>query len=163
MKRILCLFLCLLFLCGCSARKSRDTSTAFYYCRMNSIITRTETSVVAERREVSADSSDLKNLLSLYLMGPQEEELVSPFQGMKLSSVQQKKDQLFIELTCSDKSLTDIRFSLASACMAMTCLELLDTTQITITCGSRSVTMTGKNLLLTDTVTPIETATEETK
>ena len=161
MKRIFCLILVVLLLNGCTFRKQQDDSTAFYYCR-KTINTSGEGFVVPEYREVSLGSSDLKSLLSLYLIGPQDEELGSPFRGMKLVSAEQDDAHLSLELFCNDRSLTDARFALAAACLTKTCRELLDITQVTVTCGSRSVTMAAEDLLLEDSITTTSN-TEETQ
>ena len=44
--------------------------------------------------------------------------------------------------------MTDAEYTLASACLAMTCMELIDTEQVTVMCGERSVTINAENLLM---------------
>ncbi len=161
MKRTFCLILgILLLLCGCSGI-SENNVTTFYYCRADYAYGTQEAVVAPEEREVSAKASDLKSLLALYLVGPLDETLVSPFSGTKLLSAEMQGDQLMIVLTDTGKSMTDARFSLACACMTKTCLEWESISQVTIQCGERSVTMNRENLLLYDSITPIESTTEE--
>ena len=162
MKKLICFLLCLLLLCGCSSGKNRDNTVFFYYCQASTENSLSETVVTAEQREVSADPTDLKNILSLYLIGPLDEELSSPFRGMKLVSVEKEDSLLLVELSCNDRSLTDIRFSLACACITMTCLELTEAEQVSISCADRSATMTRETILVTDTVTHLEPPREET-
>ena len=162
MKRIFCLILCgLLVLSGCSFTNTEENLTAFYYCRTDYVYGDSYGMVAPELREVSANSTDLKNILSLYLVGPLDEGLTSPFQGFRLVSVSMKENHLLIELSGSEDAMTDARFSLACACMTVTCLELTEAKQVTIHCGDRSVTMHRDNLLLLDTITQI--STEETQ
>lgn len=163
MKRFFCLILCvLLVLPGCNTKKTGENVTTFYYCRTEYAYGE-ETGVVApEQRDISANASDLKNLLALYLVGPLDEGLTSPFIGTKLISAEVEDNRLQIELTEPSKSMTDARFHLACACMTMTCLDLMELEQVTITCGDRSATMNRDNLLLFDSITPIDT-TEETQ
>lgn len=164
MKRCTALILCLLlFLGGCSFKETGENLTAFYYCRTDYVYGDAYGVVAPELREVSAGTADLKNLLSLYLVGPLDEGMASPFRGFKLISAEMEDSQLVIELVSFDKTITDARFSLACACMTMTCLELTQAEQVTILCGDRSVTMHRDNLLLLDTVTSTQTITEETQ
>lgn len=163
MKRILCLILAAALLSGCHFQQQDNSTTAFYYCRMSTSNTQTDCLIVSESRDISLESTDLKSLLTLYLIGPQDEELVSPFRGMKLDSLDSDNTELRIGLSYNDRSLTDARFTLASACLTKTCLELTGANQVTITCGNRSVTMNHDNLLLEDTITTTEMATEETQ
>ena len=163
MKRYLCLLLCLLFLGGCSFKKKEAKLTAFYYCRTDYVYGDSYGFVAPELREISTNTADLKNILSLYMVGPLNEELSSPFQGFKLLSVTQEEDQLVVELVSYDKTVTDARFSLVCACMTTTCLELTEAEQVTVLCGDRSVTMNRSNLLLLDTITSTQTTMEETQ
>lgn len=165
MKRMLCLFLCLCLptcLIGCKAGSQEENLTSFYYCQAVYDCGTPEAVIAPEQRELSAGTPELKNILALYLVGPLDEKLTSPFYGVKLLSVENTEEQLLIQLTEADKSMTDAQFSLACACMTMTCLELTDVSQVTITCGDRSATMSLEKLLLFDGIAPIET-TEETK
>lgn len=161
MKQLLCLILCLLLLCGCQSHNDKDNTVAFYYCQANHTTILEESIVLPEYREISASPLDLRNVLSLYLIGPLDEDLVSPFRGMKLVSVTTQDSHLFLELSCNDRSLTDIGFSLACACLTMTCLELAEVSQVSITCGERTATMNGDNLFLMDNITQQTSPSEE--
>lgn len=163
MKRLIGLILCLLMILpGCSADTKKD-QTVFYYCRADYAYGTEEAVVAPEEREMSAKASDWKNLLALYLVGPLDETLVSPFSGTKLRSAEMQGNHLLIVLEDSGENMTDVRFSLACACVTKTCLEWQTVSHVTIVCGERSVTMNRNNLLLHDSITPIETATEETQ
>lgn len=162
MKRMHCLILCLLlFLPGCN--RSQENTTVFYYCREDYDYGGKYGVISPEQREISANTYDLKNMLALYLVGPLDEELTSPFLGAKLLSVTAEEGHVMIELTDTVKTMTDIRFHLGCACMSLTCLEFDAFSQVTITCGDRSVSMNRENLLLYDSMTPNETITEETQ
>ena len=65
--------------------------------------------------------------------------------------------ELTIEISNTSALLTDSEFSLACACLSMTCMELTNAENVTITSGSRSLTLSRDNLLLNDTVSPEET------
>jgi len=164
MKRLLCLLLSLtLLLAGCRFASKAEAKTTFYYCRTEYSYGEKYGVISPEQREISANTSDLKNLLALYLVGPLDEELTSPFIGTKLLSATAEEGHVMIELKDTGKVMTDVQFHLGCACMAMTCLEFDAFSQVSITCGNRSATMDRDNLLLYDSITPIETTTEDTQ
>ena len=171
MKRFLCLLLILsLFLSGCQipGERIKDPVT-FYYVQSEyqSGNIRPEfqtdiTSIIAsEDREAAGHKDDLAYLLALYLMGPSEDDLVSPIpRGTQIFSVEETIAGISIKLSDTAKTMTDVEYTLACACLSLTCLELSNAEKVTVSSGSRAVTMTRENLLLLEDVT---TATEETK
>ena len=101
-------------------------------------------------------------LLALYLLGPSDEELVPTMPGSCwVLSMDQTPNALTIEFTDTSLSLTDAEYSLACACLSMTCIGITNAERITIKSGPRSVTMTKDNLTLFDSTTPANT--EETQ
>ena len=160
MKRLLCLFLlaCLL-MSGCSL-SSFDSANAvsFYYVR-NEYRQDMTTLIKPERRNAAGHENDLSYLLALYLIGPSNNDLVSPLPSdTELLSVLQEDSTIAIQLSDTEKTMTDSHFALSCACLSMTCLDLTDAESITITSGTRTITMTRSNLSLTDNT---NTATEE--
>lgn len=155
MKRILSflLILALMFpLWGCS--KGIQDEAVFYYRRAEFRYGEENAVVVPEQRDITGHVGDLSFLISLYLMGPLEEELESPFpKNTRLISVSPVVGAVRIELSNLNDSITDSRFSLACACLALTCLELTDTQEVTITSGDRSVTMDRDSIVLHDSIT----------
>ena len=151
-KRILAyiLVLCML-LCGCSVTGDRIKSPAkfTYLCRdyqKNMCCV-----VLSEEREASGHIGDLSYLLALYLMGPVSDDLVSPLPShTQILSIVQSGDQLTIKLSDLDHTLSDIDFSLAGACLTMTCLDNFTASKITVSSGTRSVTMDRDSLALFD-------------
>ena len=78
MKRFFCLLLCLcLFLPGCSGELMKNPVT-FYYPRQEYRYGAEDGVISSEQREASGHTNDLRYLLSLYLIGPSSDELVSP-------------------------------------------------------------------------------------
>ena len=161
MKRFLWLLGCLalvLTLAGCHSPESGQIR--FYYCRDPEQYQYFEEDGVirAEDRELLSHRGDLQYLMGLYLAGPLEEGLRSPFpQNTSLLSIRKQKDAVFVELSDLGGMLTDAEFTLACCCLTLTCLDAAQCDTVTITSGSRSVTMNADSILLFDGLTPQET------
>ena len=162
MKRFLCLLLCLcLFLPGCSGELMKNPVT-FYYPRREYQYGAEDGVISSEQREASGHTNDLRYLLSLYLIGPSSDELVSPLPwGTRLLGVSRENATSTLELTDTAQSVTDTEFTLACACLTMTTLSITGGDEVVITSGSRSVTMRRDSLTLIDDSTA--STTEETK
>ena len=100
MKRFLCLLLCLcLFLPGCSGELMKNPVT-FYYPRREYRYGAEDGVISSEQREASGHTNDLRYLLSLYLIGPSSDELVSPLPwGTRLLGVSRENGTVTLELT----------------------------------------------------------------
>ncbi|MDO5546310.1 MAG: hypothetical protein Q4F81_10930 [Eubacteriales bacterium] len=160
MKRLICLALVmalsLSLLPGCGQQMKEPVT--FYYLK-SSYQETMDSPIVGEEREVAGHRDDLKYLLSFYLMGPIGQYLTSPLpRGTLLYTVDQAGTELTLEITNTSALLTDPEFSLACACLSLTCMGLTGAEKVTIVSGSRSLTLRQDNLLLNDTVTPEETA-----
>ena len=160
MRRLLCLnlsvVLLLSLLSGCGQHLKEPVT--FYYLR-NAYEDKMDCPIAGEQREASGNRDNLKYTLSLYLMGPIGKDLVSPLpRGTVLYTVKQENGTLTIELSNTSALLSDSEFSLACACLSLTCMGLTNTEAVTIVSGNRSLTLSRDNLLLGDTVTPEETA-----
>ena len=157
---VLALLVCL---CSCGIGKNRGTDQAsFYYCRIDYAYGTEDGIITREQRDITGHAGDLHYLISLYLMGPLDEELASPFPaGTRLLSAKIEEDVLSIQLSGMGKSFTEIQFTLACACLTMTCLELAGVSQVCITGEDRSITMNRDDLLLYDDITPNETTATE--
>ena len=162
MKRFLCFLLCLcLFLPGCSGELMKNPVT-FYYPRREYQYGAEDGVISGEQREASGHADDLHYLLSLYLIGPSSDELVSPLPwGTRLLGVNRQDGTITLELTDTSFTMTDTEFTLACACLTMTTLSIIGGDEVTITSGSRSVTMSRDSLTLIDDSTA--STTEETK
>ena len=159
MKRCVCLLLILcLFLSGCSGITE---PVNFYYVRKN-YQNDMQQVIASEVREAAGHKDDLVYLLALYSMGPVTDDLQSP---MPINAVivptERSSDGLTLTLSESGQSMTDVDFTLSSACIAMTCMDLLDVLKVTVVCGDRTVTIDKDNLLLDSNL--ITNFKEETK
>lgn len=159
MKKIICILLSLcLLLSGCG--HAEDHSVSFYYCRSPEDYQYFEADGVirAEARDVTGHRSDLRYLVSLYLAGPLEERLQSPFpRTARLISVSIVEDTIQIQLSDQSKTMTDAEFSMACACLTLTCMGFLRCSQVTIISGDRTVSMNTDSILLSDDLLPQET------
>ena len=150
MKRMICmlvLFSLLVSGCGILGSRIKDPVT-FYYIRedyqkdMGPVI-------AAEDRETSGRERDLPYLLALYSMGPSTEGLRSPFpRSTRITLTEHTEAGIVLNLSEPHQAVSDAEFTLAAACLAMTCTELSDTTRVTVVCGDRTVTIEPENLLL---------------
>lgn len=159
MKRTVCLIaLFAVLLSGCSGMKEPVT---FYYVSedyredMSQVITK-------EQREAAGHLSDLAYLLAMYSLGPGTEGMVSPLpKGTQIIPTEHTEAGIVLSLSTNAQNLSDADFTLAAACLGLTCMELTDAPSVTLTCGERSITVTPENLLLQGTAP--EQETEETK
>ena len=155
MKRLLCgilaaaMLLCLLP--GCAERVKEPVT--FYYLRASTQGLGPE--IAGEVREGSGHRDNLRYLLAFYLLGPADKELSSPLpRGTVLYQLEQTPDSVSISISDTSETLSDSRFSLACACLSMTCMELLPIQEVTVISGSRNTTIRRDNLILTDTTQP---------
>lgn len=153
MKRIKAFFvtaLAILMLSACGSSALKEPVT-FYY-RRAAFHSNAENSVIAsEYREATGHQKDLWYLLTVYLAGPLDSSLRSPFpSGTKLLNVSADGNNLVIELSNTNRAQSDAAFSLACACLTKTCLALTDAETVTVISGSRTLTTSLDALLLFD-------------
>lgn len=151
MKRTVCMLLLALCLCGCTlSGESMKEPVTFYYVREQYKADMSQ-AIGTEIREAAGHREDLAYMLRLYLLGPTQEGLVSPLpRTILVQSVQVQGRTVFLTLSDTDGSLSDGEFSLACACLSLTCLDLTQARRVTIVSGSRTVTMSQENLALFD-------------
>ena len=159
MKRLICLILAAVLLLpllnGCGEQIKEPVT--FYYLRRN-YREEMDGLIACEEREASGHRDSLEYLLAFYLMGPVDEELRSPLpRGTILFSLHQEGTELTLSISDTSSSLTDYEFSLACACLSLTCMDLVSVEEVTVTSGSRSLTLGRDSLTLTDNIKPEET------
>lgn len=150
MKRLIGLIMifCLL-LSGCSVLGERiKEPVTFYYVRDN-YQKNMDQVIVAEVREAAGHRDDLPYLLALYSMGPSREDSKSPFaKNTRIVPVTRTESSMELSLSDSVLALTEAEFTLASSCIAMTCMELTNVQQVTVICADRRITIKKDNLML---------------
>ena len=156
MRRLTALFLlAALILCGCSAK----VKAPFYYCRSDFQTEPVESIIGSESRDITGHEYQLDFLISLYLLGPSNTDLVSPFpSNVQLQKTQVSGNSLTVFLTNMD-NVSDSRFTVASACMALTCFNISHYETLTIVSGNRSLTLDPTMLTLYDSGAITETTT----
>ena len=153
MKRIVAMILLMaLLLCGC-ADKMREPVT-FYYVRDSFEVDMSQV-IGTEQREASGHVGDLNYLITMYLRGPQEENLRSPFPaGCRLEDVRSGGNVLCIVLSGEFMELENTELTLACAALAKTCLPLSGMERLRIDAVSDkktfTITLNEDSLLLAD-------------
>lgn len=150
MKRLvsLLLFFCF-FLSGCSSLGEWiKEPVTFYYVNEN-YQEDLQQVIVSEIREASGHREDLAYLLALYSMGPASENLKSPFpRNTVILPIEHSGDKIVLSISENVLTMTDAEYTLASACIALTCMEISEVSQVTVVCGEKSTTIGKDNLLI---------------
>ena len=162
MNRMICFMLALLLSCslfGCHYNDSGDflEPVEFFYPRRpeNYAYGAADGVLASEIREGTGHIGDLTYLLSLYLRGPQDEGLRSPFPaGCKPEIVRQDGDTVYLVLSAEFAALENVELTVACASLTKTCLSLTDARQVRIDSTSESktisITMNADSLLMSD-------------
>ncbi|MGM9590213.1 MAG: GerMN domain-containing protein [Faecousia sp.] len=112
----------------------------------------------SEERDLTGHRDDLRYMVGLYLAGPLEEGLSIPFtKTTRLLSAEKTDGIITIELSDHTYTMTDSEFSLACACLTLTCMSFTECESVTVISGPRSVTMDKNNILLYDSLPQQET------
>ena len=154
MRRFTVLLLILSLLLSFSGCRSANADTvSFYYCRNPEDYQYfNESSVIrSEEREIPGHQNNLQYLMSLYLVGPMDEGLVSPLpRSTRLLSVTQEDSTVVLTLSEITSGITDAEFSLAGACLTLTCISITGCTEVTVISADRTLTMNADSILLAD-------------
>lgn len=149
--------------CGSEEKKASD-AVQFYYIRSDFEYHSEENVIVAEQRELSGSKDDLSYMLTLYILGPTKEHLISPFPShAKIIDVKEEDGNISITLSAMDTILSDSKFSLACGCLAMTVFGIKDCHTVSIFSGERSIILTKDSFTLNDQITQNPAQSEETQ
>ena len=129
MKSTFCLiltFVLLLCLCGCEEAAGNGQAT-FYYQRIEFDFGSDTGVFVPEVHDVSGHEGDLRYLLSLYLRGPTDQELILPFPGGTiLVELEETETELTVLLSSGASMLDSLDLITACGCLAKTCFAISD-------------------------------------
>ena len=163
MKHLICLILTflLLFFSGC--QREEDPSVQFFYRRAQYVYGSEDGVIASETRDIS--TRDYGYLLRLYLKGPQNELLVSPFPAnTRLISTHMDDGVLTVGLSEEFAALKNMDLSIAAACFASTCFDLTDAQTVRIIATSTydevSIVLSRESLTLIDSSAESSSATE---
>ena len=157
MKRSFCflLILSLLIIPGC-AKESPEETLSFYYCRKE-FAYGTETGIIVpEQRSLPGHEDDLEYLLHMYVEGPLDDSLVSPFpKGTLLQGFTYSDATLYVTLNEPFAQLDGIDHTIAAACIAYTGFDLTPAEKVVIKCnsqryGNKSITLYRDSVLFRD-------------
>ena len=144
------LSIALLFsLSGCNDQKSADIQVPvnFYYCTDPIVYNSKHGVLTPELRDANGYTDDLMHLIELYLRGPVDDQLKSPFPaGIKITQFTQNENSLHFVFNEKFSELSGLEQTLARACFAKTILEY---TQVEIIQISFESTVTGSRQTVT--------------
>lgn len=168
MKRFAALvivFSLLLPILGCASKeKTPSGAVQFYYIRSDFEYHSDENVIVAEQRELSGSKDDLSYMLTLYMLGPIKENLVSPFPSRaRIIDIKEEDGSISITLSGMDTLLSDSKFSLACGCLAMTVFGIKDCQAVAVYSGERSISLTKDSFTLNDQIMQNPALPEETQ
>lgn len=168
MKRLFIFTAILCLITGLAACGSGDIMEPVEFCyqQIAAPDTLPDTVFAYETREAAGHRNDMNYLLSLYLQGPLESDLKSPFpSGCRLLHISRENDTLIVTLDQTVTSLGQLEQTLACACLAQTCFSLTDVDTVQIIAeaedpaDSLNVTIHTESFLLEDL--PATQPTEE--
>ena len=151
-RRLTAIFLLCLLLCGCDlfSRTSQEP-VLFYYQRADYVLGEANGSIDAEERDGTGHITDMDYLLRLYLAGPMNEDLTSPFPAdVQLTSIRTGQNMVTVTLTGSPDILPEAQKTLACACLTLTCLDMAAEENVMIFWGDEIITMDRSCLTLFD-------------
>ncbi len=156
MKRWIPFLICctlILSLYGCDRSVSSQSHVRFYYRSEDPV----GTLITCEERTDLPKNAELTDLLQIYLQGPQNTSLVTPFKrNTTLVSVTQEGAKLYVTLSREHARLSGQDLIIACGCFATTCFALTDAASVTIRTegllmdGQESITIDRDSLLLDD-------------
>lgn len=154
---------------GCAPRQEKLTyPIRFYYLPDEYTFGAADSVFEWEAREGNGMQNDLNALLTLYLQGPQSQNLHSPFpSGTELLHLDRMEDTLHITLSEEFASIQGFKLTLACAALTKTVLELTDCVNVRITAetatlnGKKFIIMNAENLLLLDNIETTPTTSEQ--
>ncbi len=162
MKKVIVLLLALLQLAalvGCSLGGTDFEPVHFYYLRdADAYLYGAEDGVVTyEERDPTGHEGDFRYLLMLYLQGPLDDALESPFPaGCALVELSQTASEMHVTLNSDFATLRGMDRTLACVCLARTCFSLANVRTVHILARSSEEkdnvyeTITIDSLLLED-------------
>lgn len=163
MKKVITavLLFSLLLLSACGNGKGSNSATFYFPINPNHEANHSsETFYATEKREHNDDPQDLWHYLSIYLQGPLDESMITPFpESTQLVDLEILEDRVVIHLSEEFSQLSGIKLTTACACLSLTAFDLTGAEAVTITSPATGnlpgvdITIGRTDLVLTDTIT----------
>lgn len=160
MKRILCFILPLLILTGCALQKNEvQDPVSFYYLRAEVSYDDASGIISSETAEATGRIGDLRYLLTLYLAGPSNDQLRSPYpKNVALIDISVTHPAMTLTLEGAFDAMEDLEISKACACLALTCFGMTDCQTVSIHLldreenSTKTIEITRDSLILEDLI-----------
>ncbi len=153
MKRWLLIILALTMLTACEKSEITPQHVGFYYPRREIVYGAQDGVIALDSREISLDGSSLYDLLNMYLQGPADTDLISPFPpGASILEIAQRDNCLHLTMNNDFFTPDSLNSSLSRASLAKTCFSLTDCEIITLHSSDRDtvLTITRNTFVLSD-------------
>lgn len=162
MKRFLLLFLCLLLLTACGrsetvAVEDMEQPVKFYYCAQGTETFGIDTGALLwEYRDLGSGNYSTKEVMELYLCGPNDSSLRLPFpEDVEISDASLEDGALTLMLQADWSSCAVVDRTLAAACIVYTMSEFSNIDQVTLIDSEMShslwgIPLTKEHFLLLD-------------
>lgn len=146
---------------GCKKSNKNDFPNAanFYYTAEKIEYHNNNGFISSEKRDVNKSINDLAALIDLYLQGPEESELLSPFpKNTVVHDITHKNGIFSIILSNEFAQLNGYDLSVACACLTLTIQQFVGANLIQISGkdadldGNKHITMNTDSLVLYDQV-----------
>ncbi len=168
MKRTFCLLLAAwmcCFFCGCHYGDSGDflEPVEFFYPRQadDFVYGGADGIFGSEIREASGHTDDLNYLLSMYMRGPQDAQLRSPYpSGCRIKDIRYEDETLYLVFNEEFAELENVELSIACASLLRTCYAICDAKYVHVESVSDSktisITLDADSFLLSGSSTDAE-------
>ncbi len=157
MKRIAALFtLVSLFLIGCGrSGKILVEPVYLYYPKAEYDYGYSDSVIDYEAMDGAGRMNNFHKLLAEYFSGPVDEALINPFPvGTALLSADYNNDTFQLVLSEEASALPAHLFVLGCTCLSMTCFELTECKNVTVSSGECQLTIQRDSWLLLDDYVP---------
>lgn len=137
MKKILPTILVLLLtVCctGCNNQVTKySTPATFYYCVEKPSYATDSSIIRSEERTINCPPNDYKAIMQVYLEGPKERKIYSPFpKDLTITELMIDGETTYITFSTNLSYLTGINLTLACVCIANTCFDLTHSQNVDI-------------------------------
>lgn len=127
---LLLVFFLLIGVCGCAQPQMTCPGSFYYKCAQPQFGT-PDSVIRAEQRELAEVHDDMTEMLELYLLGPQDPELVSPFpRNTHVMDASIADQTMYITLSKEFSQLSGVDLTIACGCLTRTAAALFPIEQV---------------------------------